>query len=294
MKTIRKLSFFGILVVMVAVLFLVGISFMQAQAKTLEKPDKPPGLDKKEPEEEATWAAVLPNSSMMLYGDGETYENNGTDIIVKMERMQSKVRGKIFYTYYFCFKLVNINRPGLPNRYAGFKDVTFSDEIKYSEPCCYFPGDNCSYPDCMLCFLNQTHPGAESDYFYLKFWISELSLPGRTLEDMTPGVEYLLNSGNNRIKFRIQNTEDFINPETEYHNIDSDEITWGEYALNAWITKMDGNTWRISINDQALLVQETYTIRTHPVRPITENVVPLEAWGNFTFWIDFIKKTTTQ
>ena len=38
MRTIRKLSFLGVLSIGIAVLFLVGISFMQAQVTTRGKP----------------------------------------------------------------------------------------------------------------------------------------------------------------------------------------------------------------------------------------------------------------
>jgi hypothetical protein len=288
MRKIRKIRFFGILGILTAVLFLASISFMQAQVQAKGKPDKPPGKPDKPGEEEAIWEVEIPEipgKENMLYGDGSLYVNDGNKVIVKAETMKSKVKGKIYYTYFFCFKLVNPI-----SRYAGFKDVDLYNEHTYSEPCCFFPGGcGADYQTCMDCFLNRPHPVAESDYFYLKFWISEHSLPGRTLEDMPIDTSCPLAVGNNGIKFRIQNTEDFVGIENEYHNIDCEEHTWGEYALNASITKTAENTWRISFDNEGLLVQEMYTVRKHPVRPITENVVPLEATGYFTFWIDFIK-----
>lgn len=55
MRTIRKLSFLGVLSIGIAVLFLVGISSMQAQVTTRGKPEKPVKPDKPG-EEEVTWA----------------------------------------------------------------------------------------------------------------------------------------------------------------------------------------------------------------------------------------------
>jgi len=294
MRKIRKISFFGILGILTAVLFLASISYMQAQVQTKGKPDNPPGKPDKPDEEEATWAVQLPDieSGMMLYGDGNPYVNDGNKVIVKTETMKSKVKGKIYYTYFFCFKLVYPT-----DRYAGFKDVGLYDAHTNSElSYCLFPG-GCgeNAPECMKCFLNQEHPVDGSEYFYLKFWISEFSLPGRTLEDMPIDISYPLNTGHNGVKFRIQNTEDFFDPETQFHNIDCEEHhTQSGYGFSASITKTAYNTWKISFDNEDLLVQETYTIRKHPVRPITENVVPLEATGNFTFWIDFIKVEEEQ
>ena len=148
-------------------------------------------------------------------------------------------------------------------------------------------------------FLNnfsQPYSGSdgEYEYFYIKFWVSEHSFDGRTLEEMPEGIPYQLSGkGNNGIKFRIQNKEDFTDPWTEYHNIESYENTWGEYALNIWIEKKPDNVWRISVEGEDLWVQETYTVRTKG-REKTETVVPLEAVGNFSFYIDFIKNPTTQ
>lgn len=279
--------------VLTVVLFLAGISLMQAQVQIQKgKPDKPPG--KPEVPEPATWAVEIPDiEGNMLYGDSSLYVNNDTDVIVKTETMKSKVRGKIYYTYYFCFKLVNPT-----DRYAGFQNLNLNNETIYSMPYCFFPGD-CGEiaPYCMECFLNQAHPVAESDYFYLKFWISGHSLFGRTLEDMEIDYEYPLNAGNNGIKLRIQNTEDFVGLDNEYHNIDCEKHTLnppGVPGLDTYIKRTAENRWRIRCENQELLVQETVTVRKHPARPIVENIIPLEATGYFTFWIDFIKVEEEQ
>jgi len=278
---------------------MLGSSSLNALGKGKpDKPDKPPGKPEK-PGEEATWAAELPLGSegTMLYGDGSTYINNGNDIRVKMERLTTRfTKGIVAYSYYFCFKLVNPT-----DRYAGFQDVLFDDYNEPSEPYCVFPGgcDLYTPPSCMEYFLNTfnqpySDSGDEYEYFYIKFWVSEHSFDGRTLEEMPIGIPYQLSGkGNNRIKLRIQNKEDFIDPSIEYHNIESYEITWGEYALDIWIKRTADNVWRISVEGEDLWVQETYTVRKKG-REKTETVVPLEAVDNFFFYIEFIKNPTTQ
>lgn len=88
MRTIRKLSFLGILAVTIAVLFLVGISFVQTQAKTQKgKPDKPsvgpPGKGKNE-----TWAVQIPTSRTMLQGEMDyIYVNSNDDILSKTPKI---------------------------------------------------------------------------------------------------------------------------------------------------------------------------------------------------------------
>ena len=99
MRTIRKLSFLGILAVAIAVLFLVSISFVQAQATTRGKPEKPVKPDKPG-EEEVTWAVQIPGESWNLKGMQNAdespyiYANNNDDIIVSVERKGWKTVGK--------------------------------------------------------------------------------------------------------------------------------------------------------------------------------------------------------
>jgi len=292
--------------VVIAVLFLIGISFTQAQVKiTKGKPVKPP---------EATWAVQLPTGiNTMLYGDGLTYTNNDGDVRVKVEKGSSMVRvdrkRQIVFYYYFCFKLVNPT-----GRYAGFQgvDLDYADSPDEG-PSGIFPGD-CGDIDsttCMENFLNQKQPysnyDSEYEYFNLKFQVGQHSftegLPGYSIEgieDMPYNTPVKFISFSDWIKIRVQNQEDFLDPSIEYHNIECDERNYDDVYLdnmNIWITKLEENKWRISVEGANLLFQEQYTARVTGKKGkggTTETVVPLEATGNFSFYIDFIKNPTTN
>lgn len=306
MRKIRKFSFFGILGVVIAVLFLISISFIQAQVKIQDRPDKPGKPDKNG--EEATWAVELPGvgtEGTMLYGDGLTYENNDADVRIKVEKGSSRIgKGQTAFHYYFSFKLVNPT-----GRYAGFQGV----DLDYAGspdvgPSGIFPGDSCGDPTtCMENFLNKNQPHSEYEYFNLKFQVGQHSFTDH-LEYIIEGIEdenwgyndpvkFISNS--DWIKIRVQNQEDFLDPETEYHNVECDERNYDDGDLenmNIWITRLDTNKWRISVDDADLLLQEQYTQRAEGKGKKggtkTVTVVPLEATGNFSFYIDFIKLPT--
>ena len=322
MRKIRKLSFLGILGVVIAVLFLISISFTQAQVKIQ---DKPPWAGPKDGEEEATWAVELPvagTDGTMLYGDDIRYTNNDADIRIKVEKGSSMVRvdgkRKIVFYYYFSFKLVNPTY----GRYVGFQGVEFNDVIQYPDegPCCIFPfpeGEGCGNDPktCMECFLNQDQPHSEYEYFYLKFQVGQHSFTDvfgdsiEGIEDMPLNIPVKFISYSDWIKIRVQNQEDFSDPDTEYHNIECDERNYDDGDLdnmNIWIVKLEENKWRIYVGDpyegiglgEDLWVQEQYTKRAEGKGKKggtkTVTVVPLEAEGNFSFYIDFIKNPTTN
>ncbi len=317
MRKIRKLSFFGILGVVIAVLFLISISFTQAQVKIQAKPVKPP---------DATWAVQLPSagSGSMLYGDNSIYKNNDSDMIIKVEKGYSRLsKGQKAFHYYFCFKLVNPT-----NRYAGFKNVDF-DDVNYPDvgPFCIFP-EGCinDPPSCMACFLNRRQPysgGQDNyEYFYMKFQVGQHSFT-EGLGSIIDGIEDAYWGYNNPIKFisfsdwikfRVQNQEDFSDPYSEYHNVECDERNHDDDDLtnmNIWIEKLNASeyayyngikssdgVWRISVTNENLWVQEQYTKRAEGKGKKggtkTVTVVPLEAKGNFSFYIDFIKNPITN
>ena len=140
MRKIRKLSFFGILGVVIAVLFLISISFTQAQVKIQTKPDNPGKPDKNG--KEATWAVELPVAGTlgtMLYGDGTPYINNDSEVIIKVEKGKSMLHGggkrQIVFFYNFSFKLVNTPY----GRYAGFQNVGLTTVGDPESPSCIFP-----------------------------------------------------------------------------------------------------------------------------------------------------------
>ncbi len=320
MRKIRKSSFFGILVIVTGLLFLIGMNLAQAQGQAKGKPDKPGKPDKDG--EEVTWAVQLPtDGNAMLYGDGITYINNDNDVRIKVEKGYSRIsKGQTAFHYYFCFKLVNPT-----NRYAGFQNVDLTKEGNPDEgPSGIFPG-GCEENDpttCMENFLNQNQPHPEYEYFYLKFQVGQHSFTEHFgyiiegIEDERWGyndpVKFI--SFSDWIKFRVQNEEDFYDPSTEYHNVECDERNHDDDFLdnmNIWIVKLNESiypysngitssdgVWRISVTNENLWVQEQYTKRAEgkgkKEGTKTVTVVPLEAIDDFSFYIDFIKNPSTD
>ena len=307
MRTVRKLSFFGILAVIVAVLFLVGISFVEAQVKIQEKPDKP-GKPDKLCNEKATWAVQIPAGSVHLLGTQAEYVNNGNDIIVNVEKKGWKTVGKggasgIYYI--FIFKLVNPT-----NEYVVFNGVNLTlNNINPDERICAFPeicDSDVPYPYCMQCFLNQNHPyssdSVEYDHIYIKFWIW-----GYDIEAMSPGYTYQLGladftSSNDRIRIKTGYTpvNTCFREEPYYHNILCQK--YAEDAenglLNIWIERdqQDQNKWRIYVGKYdegpaSLPVKETYCIEEKQKGWVSKTVTTLEATGDFYFIMDWIKKS---
>jgi len=325
LRKIRKLSLFGILGVVIAVLFLISISFTQAQVSIQAKggkpgkPDKPP---KPPPEPEATWAVQLPvagTGGTMLYGDGTTYINNNIDMIIKVEKGFSLIsRGQLAFHYYFSFKLVNSTE-----RFAGFQNVGLTTVGDPESPFCIFPvGCGFLTPTCLECFLNQNQPHPEYEYFNLKFEVGQGSFTAglgyiiEGIEDENWNYNYPVKfiSFSDWIKFRVQNQEDFSYPYTDYHNVECDERNHDDDILenmNIWIEKLNKDNytfqdetitgcdgvWRIRVTNEDLWVQEQYTARVTGKKGKggkTETVVPLEARGDFSFYIDFIKNPATE
>ena len=111
MKTARKLSLFGILGLITAVLFLISISFTQANVKTKGNPNG--GSEA----EEATWAVRIPTiteaseQGLMFYGmeDGYygqnkegDYHEKGLDHICQRDSHESS-QGSIGKDYDSCY-----------------------------------------------------------------------------------------------------------------------------------------------------------------------------------------------
>lgn len=297
MKKIRNLRFLGIVGVIIAVLFLMSISFTQSQVRIQKgKPVKPP------PEPEVTWAVSIPQVvGTMLYGDGLMYDNNDADVRIKVEKNNSMVRvnGKreLVYYYYFSFKLLNPT-----GRFAGFQGVKLSTVGEPEAPYCVFPvGD---VPTCMQTFLNQPHPHPAYEYFNLKFQVGQYSFEQALDSDSTGGLEDMpLNEPvkfvgySDWIKIRVENQVDFTDPSTEFHNIECNERNYHDSIfdnMEIWIERMALDRWRISVVGANLLLQEQYTQRVATGKgnkTKTVTAVPYEATGNFTFYIDFIKIT---
>lgn len=302
MRKIRKLSFFGVLGIGIAVLFLVGMSFMQAQVTTRGKPEKPGKPDKNG--EEVTWAVQIPETSLNLWGiykDDPSYEyvNNNDDIIVSVEKKGWKTVGKggasgIYYV--FIFKLVNPT-----DKSVEFNGVSLTDPIPYEENVCVFL-EICSSaePDCLQCFLNQRHPysnpdsnSEDYDHVYIKFWIW-----GYDIEDMEEGEIYSLGavsnpySGSDRIRIKTGYTpvNTCSRSEPAYHDIICQKYA-EDGLLNIWIKKLGDNKWQIYGDVSDLPVKETYCIEEKLKGWVSKTVTTLESTGYFSFQMDWIKKS---
>jgi len=252
MRKIRKLSLFGILGVVICALIFIGISSLQANSMG-KKPVKPP------PEEEAIWAVELPEAGEgeMLYGDGDTYINDDNLVRIKVEKGGSRLRkGQTAFYYYFSFKLLNPTE-----RYAGFQNVVFDDHVTYPDegPPCIFPGEcGSTTPTCLECFLNMNQPytnnGDNYEYFNLKFQVGQHSftkglgyiIEGIEDETWEYNVPVKFTSNSDWIKIRVQNQEDFSDPDTEYHNVECDERNYDDGDLenmNIWIVRLNKNNY---------------------------------------------------
>ncbi len=152
----------------------------------------------------------------------------------------------------------------------------------------------------MESFLNQDQPHSEYEYFNLKFQVGQHSFTEglgyiiEGIEDMPTDTSVKFTSGSDWIKIRVQNQEDFLDPSTEYHNVECDERNYDDGIfdnMNIWIMRLEENKWRISVEGANLLLQEQYTQRVagKGKKTTTETLVPLDATGSFNFYIDFIK-----
>ncbi len=290
--------------VFTVVLFLAGISFMQAQVEIQKgKPDKPGGGPPGNGQDE-TWAVQIPVESEMLGGMPENYiyENNGKDIFVNVEKKGWKTVGKggtsgIYYM--FIFKLVNPT-----DKYVAFNGVSLDMNVTvYPEngSHCVFPGtcgQNGSIPTCMECFLNQEHPysmDVDYDHVYIKFWMYDYEI-----ENMTVGETYQLGSNSNGDRIRIKMGYTPVNTcyreEPLYHNIICQKYA-EDGPLNTWIEKTDENKWRIYVGNSTpvyLPVEESYCIEEKNRGWVSKTVKTLEARGDFSFQMVWIKNPSTQ
>jgi hypothetical protein len=235
--------------------------------------------------------------------DGSPYEyvNNGKDIIVSVERKgwMSPGKNKASGIYYILlFKLVNPI-----DKYVEFRGVSLTDPIPYEENVCAFPAI-CSPPEpnCLQCFLNKKHPystldsnSEDYDHVYIKFWIW-----GYDIENMIPGNEYQLGSGdwtssNDRIRIKTGYTpvNTCFREEPAYHDIICQKYAEDELdgLLNIWIKKIDANKWQIYGDVSDLPVKESYCIEEKLKGWVSKTVTTLEATGNFSFIMDWIKKS---
>ncbi|MFC2142086.1 hypothetical protein ACFLR7_04040 [Acidobacteriota bacterium] len=310
----KKWNVLGILGFITVALFLAAI-IMQAQVQTLVKPDSPPGLDKKEPEEEATWAVSIPTlGDTMLFGDGYDYIDGEHNIEVTVEKNSPGAwrRDNDFVTY-IGFKILNPT-----TRYVDFEDVLLSKlqegdypyiDPDYGKSCSVFPPpydgcqdfcDTCD-PFCMQDFMNGVfHPytnGEESTY---RYFLIELHAFDKDILTMDPGESYLLGTDGHlhdyiMMTLRYQ-TE---GREPTYHNIECRKSAHlGEASIhpfNIWISRTGEDTWRIDVGTialpQFLFLEEYYyeTIQRGKKTTIDGWYSTLFAGGDFYFSFELIR-----
>jgi hypothetical protein len=314
----KKWSVLGILGVMTVALFLAAI-IMQAQVQTLVKPDTPPGLDKKEPGEEATWAVQLPKlgSSIvaMLYGDGAgDYINGEHNIEVTVEKNSPGAwRKDNDFVTYIGFKISNPT-----DRHVDFEDVFLSKlhegdypyiDPDYGKPCSVFPSpyegcqnlcDTCD-PFCMQNFINnEYHPYTNVEESTYRYFLIELHAFDKDILTMGPGESYLLGTYGHyhdyvMMTLRYQTGD----REPTYHNIECRKSAHlGEASINPfniWITRTGEDTWRIDVgtieDPQFLFLEEYYyeTIQRGKRTTIDGWYSTLFAGGDFYFSFELIR-----
>ena len=295
MRTIRKLSFFGILGVVIAVLFLISISFIQAQAKiTKGKPVKPP---------EATWAVQLPTGiTTMLYGDGAgiySGQDDNIEVTVKKNRLSGPWRKDNDFITYIGFKISNsannyryVNFDGVSLEYVDPSQYDFVDpDIGY--PCCVFPPlydqqdicNNCANYSCMQDFMNgEDHPSEDYAFFSIDIHATDLDIT-----NMDFYAPYKLGDSGHY--------HDYINMDINYQNQTADptyhNIVCSKSAhkgtegrpFNIWITRTGEDTWRIGVGTFEpffFFVEEYYYEQGEVYSTLYQG-------GYFSFTFDLIK-----
>ncbi len=311
MRKIRKLSLFGILVLVTGLLFLIGISFTPAQVQAKGKPDKPPGNG----EPEATWAVRIPQSGNMFYGVGDGYyEDNDPNIVVSVKKNKPGTWVRYFnFVYAFDFTITNENvgEGTPPANQVGFRNVGDLDVID-GAPTDQFPGGG------IVTFLNGTHPhagGIEGEKDYQYFWF-RIHMFDQDIELMETEEIYLFGDGPD-----AGEPGDFLSivaryrqecyQESLYHDVELyRSINWyraqtavPQNPQNIKIERLDASTydieceavWRFWVSDTGyytglpngyLKVKERYCTRE---KNKIKWYYPMEAKGAFNFYIDWIK-----
>jgi hypothetical protein len=252
------------------VVFLAGISFVQAQGKIQKKPVKPP---------EANWGVSIPTTGdTMLFGDGYDYINGPDGIEVTVEKNSPGTLRR----YYDFVTVIRFKISTPTNHWVDFQGIYLqklmegdypSIDPDYGKPCCVFPWpyneycqdcvcDDCT-PICMQEFMNEEHhPIAE----YASFSI-ELHAFDKDILTMGVGDSYQLGTDGHYDDYIVMTLPyQTGDREPTYHNIDcSKSAHLGEdsiHPFNIWITRTSENTWTIDVgktdDPQFLFVEEYY------------------------------------
>jgi len=314
--------------VVIAVLFLISISFTQAQVNIQGKggnPGKPDKPDKPgKPGGKDAWAVRIPTleEGKMFYGmdpnNGNTYYlNNGENIKVSVEK--NKMTGYygrfVDFVYALKFILTNKDTSIPPEYYVGYQfpdDFTLeklpAPEDSYGKPCCQFPpvpcidcvSDNCN-PSCMATFLNHQHPYSNAsdsnqnyEFFWIMVWIYDFDIEGMNVGDLHK-FELRGEEDDNRL-------DDLFDMKTQYregcqtakpfHNVEIYNHERRDYDI--WITRLPNNYyWDINC-ERIWRIEVNGPLHVREIWCASKHTFykPLKATGNFSFYIDFIKNPT--
>jgi len=295
MRKIRKLGLFGILGIVTAVLFLIGISFTQAQVNIQKKPVKPP---------EATWAVQIPTGiNTMLYGDGAgiySGKDDNIEVTVEKNRLSGPWRKDNDFVTHIAFKISNsannyryVDFVGVSLAYVDPSQYDFVDpDIGY--PCCVFPPpydeqnmcNDCAYSSCMEAFMNGVfHPSEDYAFFLIDIHAFDIDII--TMDYYVP---YKLGD--------FGHYHDYINMSINYQNQTADptyhNIVCSKSAhkgiegrpFNIWITRTGEDTWQIDVGTDSepffFFVEEYYYDQGEVYSTLYQG-------GYFNFTFDLIK-----
>lgn len=315
MKKIRNLRFLGIVGVIIAVVFLVSISFTQSQVRIQKgKPVKPP------PEPEVTWAVQLPTLESgivtMLFGDGlEDYIDGVNNIEVTVEKNSPGAwRKDNDFVTYIGFKISNptgrhVDFDGISLTQLHLGDYPYIDP-DYGYPCSVFPYpynviqtvcDECDSFGMENFINNEFHPYTnDADSTSYEYFIFELRAFDKDILTMEPNESYQLGQyGHYHDYIGMTLRYQTGTREPTYHNIDfSKSAHLGEESRNPfriWITRTGENAWKIEVgtieSPQFLFLEEYYyeTIQIRKKIKLTGWYSTLFAGGDFHFTFDLIR-----
>jgi len=175
MKKFRGLKVFGLVAIVTFALVFIGIEFVQGQAKTMGKPDKPPG---KEKGEKYVWSAViLDGAKLGLKGKaddserydetwpGWVYNDSESNVNVGVEIRKGPFSGVTKYWtrfYLEIFDPVQIDLEFVPLKALVFPETPLA--------LCKYPEGDSTDPWSMFDFMqNSDHPHMSYEKVYFKF-----------------------------------------------------------------------------------------------------------------------------
>ncbi|MFW6140559.1 MAG: fibronectin type III domain-containing protein [Acidobacteriota bacterium] len=328
MKKIKGLGFLGVLSVLTVVLFLAGGSFMQAQDNEDTWAVRIPTQTEAADNGLMLYGMEGADGTYLYENNGTTIE-----VTVQKNSISGPWNRYYDFVYKFNFKLTNDNlgTGAQPTNYVGFQNVTGLYEVTYPDDdkdCCQFPDTsyasspgNCQ-AECMAEFLNNIHPYsdgvAENGYQFFQY---QITVYDQDIESMSSGEIYTLGTSSDpgepgdllgmAARYREGCYEEPTYHDVEfYRSINYWRACDNNNALNMVIIKLDSydiecdGAWRMLVYpgdypDDGIYAGEEAYLRVKE-RYCTEErnkstwVYPMQAKGNFHFYVDFIKNPGTS